>query len=169
MFRLKALEADFDDLLARDLLAFRARHAAQLQSEGHVAQHVGPGKQRKVLKYEGPLRSRTVDLLALDPYLAGVVRDQTGDNLEQRRLAATARAEQAAEFGARKRETDVLQRLDATLVGLTDSFDLDNCRVLHRHAPRISDEKSLRSKRSSACIVSAAITMIEAIAANIFG
>ena len=43
---------------ARDLLALRSRHAAQLQPEGDVAQHGRPGHQREVLEHEGALRTR---------------------------------------------------------------------------------------------------------------
>ena len=55
---LEAGEADLAQMLPRDLLALRPRHAAQLEAEGGVAQGGGPGQEREVLEHEGALRPR---------------------------------------------------------------------------------------------------------------
>ena len=100
-------------------------HAAQLEAEGDVAQHVGPRQQREILEHERALGAGAVDRLAFDQDLAGIARDQAGDDLEQRGLAAAARTEQGRELALGERQVDVAQRLDAVVVGLADVLDFD--------------------------------------------
>src|ERR1700741_2149271 len=123
---LEALQADFGDVLARDRLALRAWRTAQLQAEGHVAQHVGPGQQREVLEHERPFGPGTFNRSSLDQNFSPVARDEAGDDLEQRGLAAAAGAEEGGELAFRERQVDVPQRLDAVVVRLADVFDFDD-------------------------------------------
>jgi hypothetical protein len=111
--------------LRADLLALGARRAAQLEAEGDVAQHVRPGQQREILEHEArsaPGPSTAVPLTRLP----GVARDQSGDDLEQRGLAAAARAEQGGELALRKGEVDVAQGLARRCRRSCDAFDLDD-------------------------------------------
>src|SRR5262245_19910722 len=127
---LEALEAHLGDVLARNLLALVLLHAAQLEAEGDVAQHARPRQQREVLEHERALGSRAVDGASLDENFASVARDQAGDDLEQRGLAAAAGPEQGRELALREREVDVAQRLRsaplAGVISLGDASDFDD-------------------------------------------
>src|SRR6185503_7841725 len=72
----------------------------------------------------GTLRTRTRDDLAVHTYLARSRLDQTGDDLEQGRLAAAGRAKKRRELAARKVEVDQAQGFDLTIV-FADAAHLD--------------------------------------------
>ena len=139
--------------MAGDVLALGLGLAAQFEAEGDVAQHRRPGHQREILEHEGALRSRRADRLAVDRDRAGVGLDQPGDDLEQRRLAAAARAEQAGQLAARKVEVDAAQRLDVA-VDLADAAHLDD-RIDWRGHRRLVPFAILR-RASSGCLSSRA-------------
>jgi hypothetical protein len=94
-------------MLPCDLLALRPGHATQLEAEGGVAQGGGPREEGEVLEHEGALRPRPVDRLAVDQDVAAGGRDQAGDDLEQRGLAAAAGAEEGGQLAAREADIDV--------------------------------------------------------------
>ena len=109
---LESGETDVADVALRDRLALRHPDAAQLQPEGDVAQHRGPGQQREVLEHEGAVRPGAGHGPAVHLDLPGRRREQPGDDLEQRRLAASRRPQHGGELPAGELERQVPQRLD---------------------------------------------------------
>src|SRR5699024_4264481 len=81
--------------------------AAQLQSEGGIAQHGGPRHQGEVLEYEGSLGSRVGHRLAMDADLSTGLRQQAGDDFQQCRLAAAAGAEKAGQVAMLEAQVDI--------------------------------------------------------------
>src|SRR4029079_14333589 len=70
-----------------------------------------PGKQRILLKHEGNVTGQgPAHRLALDLDRPGGRRQQTADHVEQRALAAAARADQAEQFAAHDVERGVQER-----------------------------------------------------------
>ena len=67
------------------------------------------GKQLgEILEHDAAVHAVAVDLLAADADLAGGRRDEAGDDVEQRGLAAAGRADDADELGGADVEADVL-------------------------------------------------------------
>src|SRR6478672_6000431 len=95
---LKTLEADEADQIAGRAAIIGNAEIADLDLEQHVLQDGTPRHQQRALKDDANRRRRPTDLLPIDPNYATRLRDQAGDQLEQRTLAATARAEQRDEL-----------------------------------------------------------------------
>ena len=79
------------------------RHAAHLQAEADVAAHGHVREQRVVLEHhaEAALLGRSASMrLLVEPDAAAGHRQQAGDAVERRRLAAARRAEQRDELAA---------------------------------------------------------------------
>src|SRR5262245_10457599 len=117
-------EADLDDPAPRRLLARLPRRAAQLQAERHVPEHGRPRQQGEVLEDERPLRARSLDAPSPDTDLAGGRLDQAGDDLQERRLAAPARAQERRQPPPRNGDADVAEGFDARRVALPHRLDL---------------------------------------------
>jgi hypothetical protein len=122
-------QADLFDIAARGVLALLPGNTLQLQAEGHVAQHGGPGHQREVLEHEGALGARAMDRPSLDQDLTLGRLQQTRDDLEQGRLAAAAGAEQGGHLTFRKTQIDGFQRLNPAIVDLRNAPYLDDIAV----------------------------------------
>jgi hypothetical protein len=91
-------------------LALGPRHALEHHAEIDVLQHRVPGKQRILLEHEGDVvRHRPGDALAGNLDRAGGGRHQAADDVEQGRLAAAARPDQAEELAAPDVERGVAQ------------------------------------------------------------
>src|SRR6266849_2267999 len=76
-----------------------ARHALENHAEVDVLEHGVPGEQRVFLEHEGDVaRHRAGHPLAGHFHGAGGRVEQTADHVEQGRLAATARTDQADEL-----------------------------------------------------------------------
>ena len=177
---LEAGKPDLADMVARDLLALGDRLAPEFEPEGDVAQHGRPGQQREILENEGALGAWLADGAAVDGDRAGVGFDEPGDDLQECRFPAAARAEQAGQLAAREIEIDPAQRLDIA-VGLGDAAHLDDgvdrfehrrrilsqgC-VAHGQAPLFSGLKTRVSIHCNATSVRVESAMIEAIVAYI--
>jgi hypothetical protein len=78
---LEAGQVHLGDVVAGDRYPLLLAHAPQLQSEGNVAEHRGPGHEGEVLEDERPLRARSVDRVAVEHDLAGSRFDEAGDDL----------------------------------------------------------------------------------------
>jgi len=126
VFLLEAGQADLGDIVPRNVLALGPGLAGQLHAEGDVAQHRRPGQQGEVLEHEGAFRARPEDLLAVDVDLAFRRLQQSGDDLQQRGLAAPAGSQQGGHLAGRETQVDRIQRPDVRPVGLRDVADLDD-------------------------------------------
>ena len=81
---------------------------AQLQSIGDVVDHLAPWQQAGLLEHHGPVGSRARDVVAIEAKRAAVDGDEPGDGIEERRLAATRRADDADEVVARDVEAGAI-------------------------------------------------------------
>src|SRR5262245_10342382 len=167
--RFESRQAYLPDVTGRNLKALVARNPAQLQPEGDVAQHRGPGKEGEILENKGPLRSGAVHFFAFNPDLSGARRNQSGDDLEKSCFAATTRPQERGKPTAGYFQSHVLERLDAIVVRLAEPAYCNDRFGRHRYGSRSSGGKSLRSSRSRPWIAVAATAMIDAITANISG
>ena len=91
---LEAGQADLPDVAFGDRIALGARHAAQFQPEGHVANDAGPRQQGEILEDKCPIRARSGDLSAVNLDLTGRGFEQARDDLKERGLATARRAKQ---------------------------------------------------------------------------
>src|SRR5579885_158642 len=97
-----------------------------LEAEHHVAGDVEPGKQRRLLEHHQPVAARPLDGPVVRHDAARIRRRRAGHDVEQRRLAAAARADQRDELAFADRQTDIRQRLHVRALGaevLGDVFD----------------------------------------------
>src|SRR5262249_10552144 len=62
----------------------------ELHSVSNISGNGPPGQQTRMLKDDGAIDPRTIDALSINGNVSFVVRKQTRDNIEHRRLAATA-------------------------------------------------------------------------------
>jgi hypothetical protein len=93
----------------RARIVFGLRHALEHHAELDVLDDRTPGEQRVLLEDEGDVaRQRPCYLLAVDLDRPGRRRQQTADHVEQRALAAAARADQAEQLAAHDVERRVL-------------------------------------------------------------
>src|SRR5262249_48893674 len=84
-------------------------------------------KQRVVLEYHAdfpPVGRGVVDTMAVDLKLAPIRREETGDEIEQRALAAAGRSKQRHELAAAHRQRGVLERVNLA-EGLCDAPQID--------------------------------------------
>lgn len=88
-----------------------------LEAETNVIGHPPPHEQRVALKHDTPVRPRSTDGTDVDQHLSRRRLDESGDQVEQRRLSLTRRPHQTQKLPARDRERYIL---DAryTLAGL---------------------------------------------------
>ncbi len=114
----------------------RARPGVRLGVDAHrqfdVLAHGLPRQQCGGLRHEADLlvSGRCRDALAVDRDGARVGVEETGDHLEQRGLAAAARADHRHELAHADRETHVVEHGDLRAVdaeGLRDVPDFDAC------------------------------------------
>ena len=124
VFILETSEPDFINVVTGDILAFglglprSSRPKATLRST--VAQGIS-AKSWNTKARSGPGALTVFHLSRWCPHRPY----QPGDDLQQRGLAAAARAQQAGQFAPRKVEVDTAQRLHAPVV-LGDSPHLHN-------------------------------------------
>ena len=129
IFVFEAGEADHGQQLARPLPAFAVGKAKNLRRQQDVLQHPAPFQQQRLLEHHADVARRVEGMLArADAHLAGVVVVKTRENLQQRRLAATRRADQRHQLAGLDVETRVRdgEELLVTLaIGLADARDVD--------------------------------------------
>src|SRR5918992_4125083 len=169
---LKAREPHLVDIRARGLLALLARQPAQLQAEGHVAQHRRPRHEREILEHERPVRPGPGDGGAVDLDPARRRVDQSGDDLQRRGLSATAGADDAGELALGHVEAEAAQGADTgELLGEVDDADggLPSVRTPVGHSALNSGRKRRCSRFWSSVTLMLATRMIDRMAANISG
>src|SRR5262249_51890508 len=115
----EVLEPDRLERALRARLALGPGHALEHHAEVDVLEHGVPREQRVLLEHEGDVAwHRPGDPLARDFHRAGRGRHQPADDVEQGRLAAAARPDQAEELAARDVERGVAQRAHVAGVAL---------------------------------------------------
>src|SRR5215470_14240239 len=95
---LEAAEADELYQVARFGVSIVALAAFDLQAEHDVLEHGTPGIKRVRLEDKGAIVAGTCDLAVVDQHLAGSRRDQAVDDLDEGRLAAAGRPDDADEL-----------------------------------------------------------------------
>jgi hypothetical protein len=88
-----------------------------LDRQQHVFQAGQPGQQRVVLEHDGALGPRRGNFSAVADQRARRGRQQAGDEVQQRGLAAARVADQRDELAALHVQVDVLQRMELALAG----------------------------------------------------
>src|SRR6516162_2660388 len=97
------LELDEGELLERDTFPFGPRDALHFETEGDVAERGAPWKQLgEILEHHTTIHAAPGHGLAADTDLAGGRREEAGDDVEERRLAAAGRADDAQELRGRQ-------------------------------------------------------------------
>ena len=99
-----------------------------LDREHHVARASQPRQQTMVLKNHRPLRRRAGDFALVAEQNAAARQRQPGNQIEQRRFAATGVPNQRDNFAFTHRQIDVLQRDEFSLFGvksLADALDFE--------------------------------------------
>jgi hypothetical protein len=108
--------------------AFVRTETPALRAELDVAPRRQPRKQRMLLEDHAFAAAGTGDQSAIDPHLAGRGLDQTGDDVEERGLAAAAAADERDEFVLANVELDAAQdggAVGIVAVTLLDAADRD--------------------------------------------
>ena len=95
----RSAEADELEVRLREVAEFGLAlvGAGGLQREHQVVAGGHPGKKRVVLEDNGTCFLRSVDLTAVDRDAPGIRLQQTGEQTQERRFAATGLSEQAQE------------------------------------------------------------------------
>src|SRR6516164_11320288 len=114
---LEPAEAHHGEETLRNGAALGLVHALLAQAVLHVPLDVEPGKQRIVLKYDAAVRPRAFDGNAVEQDLAAIGPFEAGQNVQQRRLPAAARAEQRQKFAWLDVERKPVERDDLGAVG----------------------------------------------------
>ncbi len=129
---------------------YRPRHTARHQPEADVLRDAHPWKEPAVLKHHGVGDRPAGGIDARDP-AGGVI--EAGQDAQQGRLAAAARADDADELARRDLQVDVLERdhaAGAAAVDLAQRRDLDRRTLALNHAvPQLSSFTSPRSHPKS--------------------
>src|SRR5262249_44561388 len=87
-------------------------HPTLARSEGDVVPHGHPGKEGRRLEHDDAIGPSAAALHVADPHLTTRRLVETRQHVQQRRLAATAGADQAHDLLIGDLETDVVERLD---------------------------------------------------------
>jgi hypothetical protein len=153
----EARQADRRDRLHHEPVAVGARHLLVPQRQQHVVPDRGPRHQRAavLLEDERQLLGRRRNAPAAQQHLAAGRAQQARDALQERRLAAARRADDADELALAHVERDLpdrVRRLRPDAVRLAEPLDAQqfvHCGVAARH-PRChaSTRRSARRKRT---------------------
>ena len=118
----------------RSDLRFRFGTKARGHGKLDVCQRRHPGHERMPLEDDGTIKARSENVLAVDDDVAGRRLIETGEDIEDRRLAATRMPDDADELALGDRKPDILedrQLAPSTRLGeaLAQTFDTDEvCR-----------------------------------------
>src|SRR5581483_7264505 len=82
-----------------------------LEPEHHVAEYREPREKRRFLEHHEPMSAGPFNALAVGEDLPRVRLGETGHDVEQRRLAASAGSHQADEFSLADAQIDVIERM----------------------------------------------------------
>src|SRR5262249_58127276 len=94
-----------------------ASQAALARPEADVLSHRHPWKQRVVLEHHAAVAGRAGDLPAAHHHLASGRLLESGNETQQRRLAAARGADEADELSRPDREIDAGERFDLAVAG----------------------------------------------------
>jgi hypothetical protein len=112
---LKPMKPNQPDEPARARSRFVSANPLQFQAIGNVRKHRPPGEQGGSLKNHGPIPAGAGDGDTVQADRTGTWRNQAGDDVEKRTLAATAWTYNGKEFASVDVERDALESLDALL------------------------------------------------------
>ena len=92
--------------------------ASHLQRKPHVAEHVEPGQQHRVLEHEAEESpfARHVRGLAMDQHAAAGRRLEIGDDAKERRFAAATRADERDQLALLDLKADIGERYKRAVV-----------------------------------------------------
>ena len=79
-------------------------HAAHLETERHIIDHVEPGHERVLLKDDAPVRTGASDLNAIQKNPALRRHEEAGDRREERRLSAAGLTQRDDELAGPDRQ-----------------------------------------------------------------
>ena len=147
------------DILVFELAQPMAMRPHDLQRQHRVQQGVAPRQQCRVLERHAHDLERTVDIGAGDADGSARARHQAGDELHQRRLAATGRPDHGGEFATADAERRTVERERAIRTAVTqrDAIHLDEFgrsrpqaagSVLHRRATAYASFRSAAGGRN---------------------
>ena len=102
------LDAETRDQLLDARAALRLGDLHQLQRIGDVVEGAQPGKQRLAVVLEHVAELDLRQQHAVEQDLAGIDRDQPGDHVDQRALAAAVRPEHRDQLAARNVEVELV-------------------------------------------------------------
>ena len=103
-------QSDPVEFLVRSGAPLRARHTAHLRPEFDVLAHRQPRHQRRrLLEHDSPIGARSAHRSTTDLDRSGARSGEAGDQLQQRRLAAPARADEAEECPGGDVDVDVVE------------------------------------------------------------
>ena len=83
----------------------------------HILLDVEPGKQRIILEHDAAVGPRALDGNAVEQNLATIGPFKPGEDVQQRRLAATARPEQCQKFACLDVQRKPVERDDLGAIG----------------------------------------------------
>ena len=165
-----ALEVDLDAEMGDQPLGARAplglRQLHQLERILDVVDRAQPRKQRLAIILEHVAELDVAQRLAVEQDFAGIGRDEPGDHVDQRALAAAVRAEHRDELAARDIEVEaVVDHSVDEVLGQAADGDVGGCRrraaASPRHAARIRAQtafsrptEDLRSERLQILVTS---------------
>src|SRR5213078_1618514 len=111
----------------RALIQHGARFSSSehaLDCQMHIPEAREPWQQRMILEYDTPIRTGSSDLAPGAQEHARGWLQQTGDEIQQRRLAAAGMTDQRDEFALLHRQVDVAQRNEGTAFRLERHADV---------------------------------------------
>ena len=130
---LEAREPDQPQIRSCARLELDAVAVLDLDRQHHVLEHVPPRQQHRRLEDDADVAARSVDRPLPQPHVAGRAPEDAGEDLEQRALAAPARADDGHELAVADVEAHVLERLDVgaleRAVDLVQARDRDQRRA----------------------------------------
>ena len=137
MVVLEAAQADEIDELHGAIIPLGLADALELEVEGDVVDRRQPRHQGRLLEHHAAVRARPLHLLAVDQRPPGSRLLEAGDDVEQGRLAAAGRAEQADEIIGLDVEIDVVQRQQVAAAPLVGKHLDDVAKLDRRHQPAL--------------------------------
>jgi hypothetical protein len=131
----------------------RHRQTENLGRKQHVVDHAAPLQQQRLLEHH-PDVARGIERLRRrsDAHFAGIDRVQSGEDLQQRGLAAAGRTDQRDQFAFRDIEGRLRNReklLAARAIDLAHVGEVDERLGHHAHPSRASCTTSSRSSPST--------------------
>jgi hypothetical protein len=107
----EAGQAHLLDQRARLVAALAAPDALELRAELDVAAHGHPRIERVGLEHHAAVGARPVDRMPVDQHVAGARLDEPRHDVQERRLAAPRRTDEAGEMGVGNLERDTVERV----------------------------------------------------------